>query len=281
MEKNPGGAVITVTKAVRQIWINGLIIEGPKGRPEAPKAEMYGANGVTWSDKAGPGCRATNNVVYNNVHCGVKEMSHGGKEILIAGNIIFGNGTDSHDHGIYMPAHAVVMDGNIIFDNAGYGIHSYEYPERQIITRNICFDHKWAGIILGGSKNKVYHNVCTANGIGMFYFRKGCEQNEVRNNIFAFNKTDCGYDDGGGKLGDPSQNSDDYNCYFPGAPDRRIQPGEHELLADPFFQDAKKGDYRLSHRSPCRSQGYQLESSQEKGRPDLGAFVPLPVIPGR
>jgi prepilin-type N-terminal cleavage/methylation domain-containing protein len=43
VEKNPGGAVITLHGA-RHVWINGLVIEGPKGRPEAPKAETYGAN---------------------------------------------------------------------------------------------------------------------------------------------------------------------------------------------------------------------------------------------
>ncbi|MHB1422899.1 MAG: NosD domain-containing protein [Gemmataceae bacterium] len=274
VERNPGGAVLTVTNGARHVWINGLIIEGPKGRPEAPKSETYGANGITWSGKAGVGCRATNNVIYKNVHCGVKEMGHGGREILVAGNVIFDNGTDSHDHGIYMPASAVTMDGNIIFGNAGYGIHSYEFPKKQLITRNICFDHAWAGIILSGSENKAYHNVCVRNGIGIFYFRKSCEQNDVRNNIFAFNKTDCGYDNGGGKLGDPSKNNDDYNCYFPGVPDRRIQPGGHELLADPLFRDIKKGDFRLSPRSPCRDKGDQLGEVKQKGSSDLGAFVP-------
>ena len=55
---------------------DGLVIEGPLGCPEAPKMETYGANGITWAGKAGEGCRATNNVVYGNVHCGLKEMGH-------------------------------------------------------------------------------------------------------------------------------------------------------------------------------------------------------------
>src|SRR5208337_1519446 len=42
VKKNPSGAVITLHGA-RHVWINGLVIEGPKGRPEAPRAETYGA----------------------------------------------------------------------------------------------------------------------------------------------------------------------------------------------------------------------------------------------
>ena len=110
---------------------------------------------------------------------------------------------------------------------------------------------------------------------GIFYFRKGCQRNDVRNNIFAFNKKrDCGYDNGGGKLGDPSENLDDYNCYFPGKPDPKIRPGAHELLANPRFKNAATGDFRLLSNSPCKGKGTPLDSSKEKRRHDLGAFSP-------
>ncbi len=279
VQNNPSGAVITVSGA-HDVWINGLVIEGPKGRTEAPKTETYGANGITW-DKTGPGCRATNNVVYGNVHCGLKQMNYTDVGIIARGNIIFDNGTESRDHGIYLNTNEAEADGNIIFDNAGYAIHSYPEPKRQVIVRNVCFNNKQGGIILGGSDNKVHHNVCAGNDRGIFYFRMGCSRNEVRNNIFAFNRTDCAYDNGGGKLGDPSANTDDYNCYFPGKPDARIKPGSHELLADPQFLAAKKGDFRLAPSSPCRGKGARLPSITATQKPDIGAFVPdaLPSQP--
>ncbi len=271
VQKNPSGAVIRV-HAAQHVWINGLVIEGPMGRPEAPATEMYGANGITFSGKAGLGCRVTNCVVYRNVHCGIKEMGHGGTEILLEANVIFDNGTRSTDHGIYCPADELTINGNIIFDNAGYGIHSYSHPKRQVITRNICMGNREAGIILAGSENKVYHNVCAYNGLGILYFRGGCTENVVKNNIFAFNKTDCGYDNGGGRYGDPTRNVDDFNCYFPGKPRERIGPGKHEILADPLFVDPKKGDFRLQAESPCLEKGADVGMPFAGKAPNLGAF---------
>jgi parallel beta-helix repeat protein len=271
VEKNPSGAVIML-HGVRHVWINGLVIEGPKGRPEAPRAETYGANGITWAGKAGTGCRATNNVVYGNVHCGLKEMGHGGTGILMEANIIFDNGTRSTDHGIYCPADELTIRGNIIFKNAGYGIHSYSHPRRQRIVQNICFGNRVCGIILAGSENQLHHNVCTGNGIGIFYFRAGSTDNVVQNNIFAFNGTDCGYDNGGGRLGDPARNIDDYNCYYPGKPEPRVQPGGHEILADPQFIDAKAGDYRLREDSPCVAKAVKPKGLGFDAMNHVGAF---------
>jgi parallel beta-helix repeat protein len=271
VEKNPRGAVVTLARA-EYVWVNGFVIEGPKGRPEAPAKETFGANGITWANKAGKGCRATNNVVYNNVHCGMKEMSHGGTEIFIEGNVIFANGTGSLDHGVYAPSNDMTVSGNLIFENAGWGIHAYSAPKRLTITRNVCFGNKAGGIILGGSGCKVFNNVCADNGIGIFYFRGGCTNNVVENNISCFNHTDCGYDNGGGRLGDPADNTDDFNCYFPGKPNAAVKPGPNEVTADPLFVDAKKRDYRLRDKSPCIGAGTDVGLPYEGKKPNLGAY---------
>jgi hypothetical protein len=193
-------------------------------------------------------------------------------------NIIFENGTEARDHGIYCPADDLVINGNIIFNNAGYGIHSYSSPKRQVISRNICVGNRSCGIILAGSHNKVFHNVCAYNGIGLFYFRGGCTDNVVEDNIFAFNKMDCGYDhgDGSARYGDPARNHDDYNCYFPGKPSEHIHAGTHEVLAEPRFVDPKKGDYRLKADSPCRARGVDVGLPLLGKAPDLGPFARTP-----
>lgn len=272
VQKNPSWAVIRVHSA-QHVWINGLVIEGPLGRAEAPATEMYGANGITFSGTAGLGCRVTNCVVYWNVHCGIKEMGHGGTKIVLEANVIFDNGTRSTDHGIYCPADELTITGNLIFHNAGYGIHSYSHPRRQVITRNICMGNKAAGIILAGSENQVYHNVCAYNGLGIMYFRGGCTDNVVKNNIFAFNQADCGYDNGGGRYGDPARNTDDFNCYFPGKPSERSGSGEHEVLADPRFVASKHGDFRLMQDSPCLGKAADVGLPFVGKAPDLGAFL--------
>jgi hypothetical protein len=273
VEKNPGEAVVTLDN-VHHVWINGLVVEGPKGRPEAPASETYGANGITWRAKAGLGCRATNNVVYSCMHCGLKEMGHGGTDILMEGNVIFENGTEGKDHGIYIPGESVTINGNIIFNNAGYGIHSYgDNTKRHTITRNVIFGHKEsAGIILCGGSSKVFNNVCTGNFWGIYYRGGECKKNVVKNNIFALNSNaDCIWDNGG-ELGDPKDNDDDYNCYFPGKPSENIPPGKHEVLADPRFLDPKKGDYRLKEDSPCKGKGVDVGLPFEGKKPNLGAF---------
>jgi parallel beta-helix repeat protein len=229
--------------------------------------EHYGADGITWLNKAGKGCRATNNVVYNNIHCGMK----GGMEILIEGNVIFGNGTGSLDHGVYAPYNDTTINGNLIFENAGWGVHVYPAPKHLAVTRNVCFGNKVGGIILGGGECKVFNNVCSDNGIGIFYFRSGCISNVVENNVSCFNHTDCGLDKGGGDS-KPSNNTDDFNCYFPGKPNAEVKPEPNEVTADPLFVDAKKRDYRLREKSPCVGAGTDVGLPYEGKKPNLGAY---------
>jgi Periplasmic copper-binding protein (NosD) len=255
VQANPSGAVFTVATA-DYVWINGFVIEGPRGRTEAPAAEHYGANGITWANGAGLGDQATNNVVYDNVHCGMKEMGHGGTGIFIQGNIIFDNGSNGLDQGIYMPANNTTMDGNVIFDNTGYGIQSYTAPMNQVISHNIIFGNATGGIIIGGSNNQVLDNTVVYNsGWGIFYFRGLCTNNVVEHNIFAFNTTNAGWDDGGGKLGDPSNNLDDYNVYYGGKMDSHVKLGAHEVFADPLLLNALIGDFRLKNGAPALTDG--------------------------
>jgi hypothetical protein len=91
------------------------------------------------------------------------------------------------------------------------------------------------------TQSRVYHNVCVDNGIGILFFRGGCRDNIVRNNIFACNGTGCGYDNGGGAYGDPADNVLDHNCYVPGTPDAQLTAGPQELTSDPLFRDREKG----------------------------------------
>lgn len=255
---NPRGAVVTF-RSVSHVWVNGLVIEGPKGRPEALASEDFGANGVTFANGAGAGCRVTNCVVSNNLHCGIKEMGHGGTGILVEGNVIYGNGVTLLDHGIYMPANDVVMNGNVVFSNAGFGIHSYAAPQRQVITRNVAFNHPGAGIIIAGSDNVVRYNTCFGNTYGILYFRGGCVGNVVERNIFASNRWNGACDNGGGRMPGPTNNRDDSNVYFGSAPDAQSGQGTNTITNvyrfDPLFLAAARGDFRTAAGSPAAGLG--------------------------
>jgi len=270
------------------------VIEGPKGRPEAPKAETYGANGITWAGKAGIGCRATNNVVYGNVHCGLKEMGHGGAGILMEANLIFNNGTRATDHGIYCPADELTSRGNIIFHNAGYGIHSYSSPKRQRIIQNICFGNRVCGIILAGSENQLLHNVCVDNGIGIVYFRGGCTDNVVRNNILFHEDRSRGSIniDAGSLPGFQSDFNIVVDRFSPDDGDQVMSLSRwqsttgldrHSIVATPqrVFVSPDASDFRLKDDSPAIDAAdpsvappHDLEGRPRPvgSRPDIGAF---------
>jgi hypothetical protein len=77
-------------------------------------------------------------------------------------------------------------------------------------------------------------------------------------------------DNGGGKLGDPADNTDDYNCYLK-KPASLVGAGPNTVFADPGFRNAKAHDFRLKADSPCRGKGADL-GDPKNPKPDLGAF---------
>ncbi len=273
---NAGASVVDLV-SVKYVWVNGFVIEGSRGKPGSPASETFSADGITWNNGAGIGTHVTNNVVYNNLHCGLKELGHGGTDFDIAGNIVFENGTNLNDHGIYMPASNVRMIGNIIFNNSGFGIHSYSNPQNQVIESNIIFGHHAAaGIILAGSNNLVYQNDIVENVYGILYYHDGSFGNTVENNIIAFNEFNAFSDHS------PTNNLDDYNIYSGASnyPPSGIQPnfaakmaGAHEIIKDPLFKDMVHGDFRLKSGSPAIKHGIILPRQPIGVVPNIGAFV--------
>lgn len=265
---NPNTERPAMVKGYRaNLWVNGLVIEGYKAKAGSPANDDYNANGISGAETGL--VTATNNVIYNNLHCGIKGS------VISSGNIIFENGTDTLDHGIYMPLDDLQATGNIIFHNAGWGIHMYQYPRRNVITRNIVFENSFGGIVVGGSYNKIYQNVVVKNvTVGILYYRDGATNNDVKNNIFAFNGANAKRD------GNPSNNSDDYNTYFslagsdyaPSGVDFNLPTGPHEIIQDPRFQNAIIGDYRLQPSSPSIDRGINLGMPFVANAPDMGAY---------
>lgn len=266
------------------IWINGLVIEGARGRPGSPES-LYKAStdscGVFFCNGGGKGCRVTNSVSCYHTHCGMKEAGHGGTGILFEANVMFENGMGSLDHAIYLPTDDHIVNGNIAFNGPGYGLHLYSAPNRLTVTRNICFGFAYSGIIIAGYKDKdgqhhgnedlVFNNVCTDNRWGLMLYSKGGKDNLIKNNILAFN-TDASL-----MYGDrlPADNPEDYNCYFPHegkAAKLTVAKAAHTIVADPLLRDRKAGDFRLKPGSPCIGTGVDVGLPFTGKTPDRGAF---------
>lgn len=280
VKNNPHESVISVINGVSNITINGLVIEGPRGTPEAPVGEYSNFSSGIWSDEKTTGIKVTNNVTDSNVHCGIKLGNGGPQDVLIEGNIIFDNGMNHRDHGIYSPRPNQVINGNIIFNNASTGIHAYfETANHQVITRNVVFGNPEQGIIIGGNDNQVFNNTVVFNKYGIEYFQEPSKNNIVESNIFAFNffvynqdgtkkvdpalnevdpesYFDVFYDNGGG-ASVPSGNLSDHNLYS----QRRVIPssvvamGPDEKQGNPSFINSKSGDFRQAITSPFQDRG--------------------------
>ncbi|MBL9135406.1 MAG: putative Ig domain-containing protein [Verrucomicrobiales bacterium] len=281
---HPNEATVTLRTA-KYVWIHSLEIEGCLGQPDAPPPDTFGQNGLSLENGAGEGCRILNNRISRAQHCGIKELSHGGTDFLIEGNVIFENGVGGQDHGIYVGSRGrsgIVIRGNAVFRNASYGLHAYAEPSANHIYNNLLFENGAAGIIEAGSANVLAHNVCAFNAQlgGFFLFRGGCRSNLFVNNIsFANASHQFTMDNGGGVAQEtPAHNTLDHSIAFP-AQDW-AQPiayftafaGSHLMLIDPRFENSAGYDFRLRPSSPGRSNAAAVRLIGTAPSPDLGLF---------
>jgi len=258
------------------IEVSGLHFVGVRDR--LPH-NLYSENGVSIS--RGTGYRVLGNEIENVGHCGVKAMHHGEHGFLIEGNFIHDIGQTQHDHGIYCPSDDGVIRRNFILNSAGYGVHVYTVPERAVISHNIIAGHAAYGIILGGPDARVHHNVVFGNREGgLFFFRDGCRNTVVKNNVFWGPGRAFGVDH------DPRDNLADYNCIVPEAAVATVSPaytyGPHNIRANPGFTDGAALDFTIRPDSPCVDAGDPNVGAYHGKAPDIGLFEtgrpPIPSI---
>jgi hypothetical protein len=259
-------SVVAIKKA-DHIWINGLVLEGCLGQPWAPAQSAAGnPNGIMWENGPCVGCRATNNVCFNNLHCGLKDQSGQTVDLFLQGNICFHNGRSGLDHGIYMPGNGATIDGNILFDNTGWGVHCYEKPTNLSVTRNVCFYDNYGGIVTGGRNCQISNNV-TYGGIYGIMFNQTSVANTVKNNIaFRSQYLDIFFGHDGAETFDYNSFVKMTNTSSP------TKPGPHCIRSDPLFTAPEKGDFTLRKNSPCLHAGTPVPVSKPGVVPNIGAY---------
>jgi hypothetical protein len=178
--------------------------------------------------------------------------------IDVVGNIAAHCGSDALDHGIYLGHPGGIVVNNIVYDNAGYGIHCWHNCNALDISNNLVWGNGQGGIVIGQGDKPNNGRINADNFI-------------VANNIVVNNGRD-GIKESGAT---GSKNQFVNNIIWNNGTQRiNLQTGQQRgtVLADPDFVDFKpdgSGDYHLRPGSPGLGAGVQLgaPASDIDGKP--------------
>ena len=251
------GPILTI--ASNHTTVNGLVLEGTAGLPNAPNCSCSTTKqgdcsgmchflqvGVTLDlSTSGTdvlGVVAQNCVTYHNNHAGYKTPGHASTgpgstlEWTLRANVVFqtgnsevGGAASGLDHGFYTHANrGLVLDGNVGYDIAGWGIHAYAGgpgSNGTVFTRNLFFRCETGAFLTDGFSNLIANNLFASSATGVNLYRSRAQQNVFVNNLIVGNGVEAIVDARGGKCGcegqvrvafpycGPKDNSGSHNAY--------------------------------------------------------------------
>lgn len=163
-----------------------------------------------------------------------------------------------------------LIANNIIGESKKFGVYmSYSTP---FIENNIVYGNKVYGIFCTASKPMIADNTIVSNPTGIY---TEVTSSTVKNNIFAdssvigFQIVESPRDQKGVE---PYLS---YNLYWKNGHDRsNVEKGEGEIVKDPMFVNASKGDFKLKSGSPAINGGDpdSKYNDPDGSRADIGAF---------
>jgi parallel beta-helix repeat protein len=149
-----------------------------------------------------------------------------------------------HDHGVYVAvsSHARIV-GNLIYDNADFGLHLYPDARSTTVVRNVI-DGNGGGVLISGDDDRASRD----NVI---------EHNVISNSLRRWNVESWW----GGPVG--SGNAVRENCLHATNPEHDSDGGvlhptkgftaSRNVVADPRFVNRARKDFRLRGSSRCRA----------------------------
>jgi hypothetical protein len=217
------------------------------------------------------------------------------------------NGRTNQKHGMYIGADHTLVDGCLVHDNSGWGIHILQWGALEdschdnIARNNICFNNSTSGSgcglgIYSGANNIAYNNIIWGNerGIGVGY---GSTNAMVYNNTIYGN---WGADYQGIMIAGAQRKDSDVtsgtvirNNIIIVTSGMAITDGgrntvaDHNLMSDSGFVNAAAHDFRLLASSAAVNAGMTLSSfsTDRNGTPrpqgsawDIGAYEFTPDL---
>ena len=147
--------------------MNGFVVNGTKGYSGAATdpnsaSKQHGIYVASTSYDI----TLTNNIVNNNTGHGIANGSDGS---LMEANVLYCNGLDVTDSGLYDDGYADSINGNIALGNSGHGIYCPLWADNQFVSNNQCFKNGESGIVYAGSDGRLQLNTSAANRQGIEY----------------------------------------------------------------------------------------------------------------
>ena len=206
-------------------------------------------------------------VTYNNAY----SMT----DIDIVGNVVhdIGNEKSNFIHGIYTAGNDIRVYNNIVYNNAGWGIHAWHAANNNVFSNNLVFGNKTGGIIVGAGDGP--------GGVTADHF-------VVTNNIVVYNSgyaiQELGYTGVNNRYENNLVYGNEYEILL-----KNNLTDLNTLKVDPQFVDFKadgSGDYRLMSTSPAIDAGsllgayptdYEGNARQYGNAVDIGPYEWYPA----